>query len=640
MISMKFKQFIKAVAFLVLLPIIILPLDSVFSNLDYRTRQIWEGFYAEPEGSLDAVIIGASNVYPYWNSMTAWEEYGIAVYAVAFPGLSYQTIEGVIDECRKTQPDALYIVSLNTYKSDDLSPWSTHLTLDYMNWGKEKADMVEELSDEMGLDQEERLENYFPFIRFHSHWSELGQEDYVFEPNSYKSASCYLEYKNISKSQTEYYSPADGVGVMTDFQVEALDSLMDHCTDNDIDLMFVSMPQSIGTVTIERINAMAEYVEEKGFNVCNLASSVDEMGMDLRRDWYNRLHVNVHGSIKFTHYLGGCIVDLYGFEDKRDDPDYQSWNDAVELYRAEMGAYCLDFEFKNKKRDYGIAWAYLYEPIQVGDHILFSWKHTNDAQGYAVYRCSYEGEGEDGIWTSWVRIATVPADVYSYEDTSSFTQGCTYYYTVVPFSFDENGEMMYGNFSYAGQAITYMGTPPKVHDITLDENGDAVVSWEPVADAVNYVVCRRRPDEPWHDLAVVDDVSEHIDNTIQPGVPYFYTVCVATVLEDNDVEYGAYDHRGVFFENGVTCPDPYIVRTEEGYLVSWDDSPWFAGFELCYEDEDGDMVTCEISGGNYEYLISYDDTDTGNELYLTGFFEVNGENVYYQSGTIVIPGGE
>ncbi|MBQ4271541.1 MAG: SGNH/GDSL hydrolase family protein, partial [Clostridiales bacterium] len=62
---MKFKQFIKAVVFLVLLPIIILPLDSVFSNLDYRTRQIWEGFYAEPEGSLDAVIIGASNVYPY-----------------------------------------------------------------------------------------------------------------------------------------------------------------------------------------------------------------------------------------------------------------------------------------------------------------------------------------------------------------------------------------------------------------------------------------------------------------------------------------------------------------------------------------------------------------------------------------------
>ena len=636
---MKIKQFIKAVIFLVLLPIIIYPFNSVFSNLDYRTRQIWEGFYAEPEGSLDAVIIGASNVYPYWNAMTAWEEYGIAVYAVAFPGLSYQTIEGVIDECRKTQPDALYIVSLNTYKSDDLSEWSTHLTLDYMNWGKEKADMVAELSDEMGLDQEQRLENYFPLIRYHSNWSQLGEQDYIFESNGYKSASCYLDYKNISRSQTEYYSPANEVGVMTDYQVEALDSLMDHCAENGVNLMFVSMPQSIGTVTIERINAMAEYVAGKGYNVVNLASAVDEMGMDLRRDWYNRLHVNIHGSIKFTHYLGGCLVDLYGFEDKRNDPSYQSWNEAVELYRAEMGAFCLDIEFRNKKRDYSIAWAYLYDPIQKGDHILFSWKHTNDAQGYAVYRCSYRGDEEGGTWYSWERIATLPQGTYSYEDCSSFVPGDVYYYTVVPFSFNEDGEMMYGNFSYGGLSITYKGTPPEVNDIVPDGNGNVVISWDKVPEAQNYVVCRRRPDEVWHDLALVDDVSEYVDNTVQPGVPYFYTVGVATVLEDNDIEYGAYDQRGVFFENGAVCPDPYVVRTEEGYLVSWEETPWFSGFEISYEDEDGDVVTREVGSGVYEYLISYDDTNSGNELCLTAFFDVYGENVYYRSDTITVPGG-
>ncbi len=642
---MKFKQFIKAVVFLVLLPVIILPLDPVFSNLDYRTRQIWEGFYEEPEGSLDAVFIGASNVYSYWNSMTAWEEYGITVYAMSFPQLSYKTIEEIIDECRKTQPDALYIVSLNTYKAEYDVPWNTHLALDYMNWDEEKMSLVNDISEDMGLSFEERLEFYFPLIRFHSNWSALGEQDYVFEPNGFKSASNYWDYNYNVTSITGYYTQTNYIGKMEEYQTKALDGLMDHCSEEDVDLLFVSMPQAISTTSVEQMNAMSEYVESKGFDSINLNSYVDEMGLELRRDWYNRKHCNIHGSIKFTHYLGAYLVEEYGFSNKKDDPAYESWNEASQLYYEAVAGACLDFEYKNKKRNYEIAWTYLYEPVQYGNHIIVSWKFTHIAQGYAIYRCSCGPESDEATWGPWERVATVPADTFSYEDTSLFQAGYRYCYTVVPFSFDENGEMMYGNFSYNGIIINYQGEAPIVRDVSYDENEDAVITWQPVQDAEQYVIYRRRPDEPWNELDMISAVSEdgfvteYTDESFLPGVPYFYTVGTAAILEDEDIEYGSYDSRGIFFENGVTCPDPTIVRTGDGYLVSWDEAPWFTGFEISFEDEDDELVTYTVEGWDNEYLISYDDTDGGNELYLSGYFEVDGEEVHYQSRTVTVPGG-
>ena len=643
---MNLKQFIKAVIFLVLLPIIIYPLNTVFSNLDFRTRQIWEGFYEEPEGSLDAVFIGASNVYSYWNSMTAWEEYGITVYAMSFPQLSYKTIEGIIDECRKTQPDALYIVSLNTYKAEYDVPWNTHLALDYMNWDEEKVSLVNDISEDMGFDPEERLEFYFPLIRFHSNWSDLGEQDYVFESNGFKSASCYWDYKFNVTSITGYYTRTNYIGKMEDYQTKALDDLMDHCSDEDVELLFVSMPQAISTASVEQMNAMSDYVESKGFDSINLNSCVDEMGLELRRDWYNKKHCNIHGSIKFTHYLGGYLVETYGFLNKKDDPAFASWNEASDLYYEEVAGACLDFEYKNKKRNYQIAWVYLYDPVQSGDHIIVSWKYTHMAQGYAIYRCSRSPDSEEGMWGPWERIASVPADTFSYEDKSQFEAGYKYCYTVVPFSFDENGEMMYGNFSYNGIIIDYQGEAPIVRDVSYDDNEDAVITWQPVPGADYYVIYRRRPDEPWNELDMISAVpdtgrvTEYIDESSQQGVPYFYTVGTAEILDEEDIEYGPYDSRGVFFENGVTCPVPSIVMTEEGYLVSWDEAPWFAGFEISFEDEDDDVITQPVEGWDNEYLISYDDTDGGNELYLSGFFEVNGETVYYQSQTVTVPRGD
>ena len=38
--------------------------------------------------------------------------------------------------------------------------------------------------------------------------------------------------------------------------------------------------------------------------------------------------MNVYGAEKFSQFLGSYLLDNYGFDDKRGNEDYDSWDEA------------------------------------------------------------------------------------------------------------------------------------------------------------------------------------------------------------------------------------------------------------------------------------------------------------------------
>ena len=108
------KYFVRITAFVVVFAVMFSWVSGILTNPgDTRNYQWVHGFYEEPEDSLDAVYIGSSNCYSFWNSITAWENYGITVWPYASQGMMFETTEYVIREARKTQPNALFIVNIN-----------------------------------------------------------------------------------------------------------------------------------------------------------------------------------------------------------------------------------------------------------------------------------------------------------------------------------------------------------------------------------------------------------------------------------------------------------------------------------------------------------------------------------------------
>lgn len=76
------KQALKAVLFILIFLFMLQTVTYMIrTNGDVKERFL--GFYAEPDNTLDVVMIGSSPIHPYYIAPKIWGEYGIACYPVS-----------------------------------------------------------------------------------------------------------------------------------------------------------------------------------------------------------------------------------------------------------------------------------------------------------------------------------------------------------------------------------------------------------------------------------------------------------------------------------------------------------------------------------------------------------------------------
>lgn len=436
---------IKATAFSLIFILLFLIVSHVLtvssSDLEYHRMT---GIYNEPESSLDAVYIGSSNCYAFWNQLLAWEEYGIAVYPYTCSSMPLMVTEYMIREARKTQPDALYIVNINTLEDSELNDVVMHRLLDYMPLSSNKLELTRYMSDTLGYSFTERLEFYFPILRYHSRWNELTAYNFTDDYDSLKSSSQYPAYLISSTDISDVYQISKEEGEISDALSDSLDRLLNYCTEEKVKVLFVAVPRAEEKAeTVQKINTVKNIISEKGFDVLDLMDKTDQIGLDLKTDYYNRSHTNIHGSIKYTHYLSKYLVEKYGFEDKRSNVDYVSWNEALDKYMDVVDSYILNFETDPQHHDSRLS-APGSLTADAGDSVItVEWERVKGAEGYAVYK-KIEKNG------AWKQVTVT--DELVFKDTV-VSEDKTYYYTVAPY-YVENGQRYYGDYLYNGVSTT------------------------------------------------------------------------------------------------------------------------------------------------------------------------------------------
>ena len=110
--------FLKVGLFLFLFCVIFAEFQGVLTNPEenqgYADYQRIRGFYEEPDDSLDAVFIGASNVFTSWDAPIAYKKYGIRVFPFAYADQSIDSVKAIIASIREKQSDALFILCVNS----------------------------------------------------------------------------------------------------------------------------------------------------------------------------------------------------------------------------------------------------------------------------------------------------------------------------------------------------------------------------------------------------------------------------------------------------------------------------------------------------------------------------------------------
>jgi hypothetical protein len=439
------KTILRFVAFLVVLALVIIAIPGQIFGVEGAANYIRaKSYFKERKGALDAVFIGASNVHQFWQPAIAWQHRGIAVTNFSFNSLPIMCFPYLIREARKTQPNALYIINLSTFKrkqaADTIEHY--HTVVDYLPMTLDKIRFIQDISKASGFSFAQQLELVFPFIRFHSRWNKLQSWNYGTKNNVYKSSvtnrSFASKVAKIKGELTLYDSRVepeeDTMQVFTD--------LLDYLDREHVNVLFVKVPQMINEKYQGHLNVMTDILESRGYPCLDLMKEYEAYGLNLHRDFYDPNHTNIRGSYKLTEYMADYLAEHYHFADKRGQADYADWDRAGESYDRKVDSWILPFEREKN------LWQDLPAPKRMEakakkSGIRLAWTASKDADGYVIYRkTSDENDGK------WQLLATVGADTRSYMD-EALKANTRYTYCVVPFA-DKDGQKAYGNYKIKG----------------------------------------------------------------------------------------------------------------------------------------------------------------------------------------------
>ncbi len=323
------KRAVGVVLFLLILALLVSALTQILR--DKNEANIVYPFYDEPKDSLDVVFVGSSFTMCGMYPMELYDQFGIASYnyassALVFPQAYYQTVEAL----KYQSPKVLVIDASGAVYADDKvgSKEYVHVQLDNMKWSMNKLRAIQDLIE----DPSDRLEYYFPLLKFHTRWKNVTEEDY--KPITGPSKGAFVSDAILADPTVYPTVPAEEKAALSRTAETYLRRILDTCREEGVTVLLVNYPTLSNEDDQRKYNAVADIAGEYGVEYLNLLHGFEELGLDPYTDFRDQYHLNRSGALKVTAALGAYLKERYDLPDRREDPDYAPrWNDALSLYR-------------------------------------------------------------------------------------------------------------------------------------------------------------------------------------------------------------------------------------------------------------------------------------------------------------------
>ncbi len=265
------------------------------------------GILGEEENTVDVVFIGDSEAWAAISPLNIYEEHGFTSYNCATPGQQLFYTESILENLLERQKPSVVFLEAEVFFTD-----------------QQAADLAEEY-----------LGRVFPLFEYHNRWKSLKARDFTGE--------VYYSYKDPNKG-FNCFTGADPVPEVTDYmeQTDAVEhipmlnrfvikQIQNTCEKNGIKLVFVRVP-NITDWSYAKHNAVEQYAAKEQLPFIDLNLELDSI--DWKTDTRDQgAHLNYSGAKKVTEYLGNYIEQNGELKDHRDDPDYQSWDEALNTFK-------------------------------------------------------------------------------------------------------------------------------------------------------------------------------------------------------------------------------------------------------------------------------------------------------------------
>lgn len=359
----KWKYIVKAIVFVLLFAISYLYVSEVFSLHASSSRDIVENFYDQEEDTIDVVFLGTCHAYSSYMPLKLWDDTGITSHIFASPAQNIITSYYYYEEAMRTQNPEVIILdvySLNRMQSYIEEEEFANLSMNAIQNLPLSFEKVKYAFDYEA--EENKMNLLFGLYAYHQRWDyendiPISKERDV-KYNNTKITKGFERYWNVAPLDNplnEIYTVQTDVVTSIDSESEMyLRKILDDAKDKDVHVILTAAPYYVKDIEMERYNYVHQIAQEYdvpflNFNDENL---INEVGL-INNDMVDYYHVDYSGALKITSYLSEFLNETYDISDKREDPDYQFWNDDLETY----------FEFKGIEEWNQIV-NHIYEPYE------------------------------------------------------------------------------------------------------------------------------------------------------------------------------------------------------------------------------------------------------------------------------------
>lgn len=331
------RQLINSVIFICIFLTILAHLTYVIRT-NGEVKDIFTGFYAEKNHTLDTVIIGSSPVFPFYSAPKLWGEYGITCYPISSHVQRPSAALPLLKEVYKTQSPRVVVFEMRMYtmedgRMEDNMAYARGVT-DNMKYSLNRIYAINRLVST----PEDRYTYYFDIFKYHSNWKTMVLPEQL---------AC-LTYEK--KHPLKGFVIKDEVGpleqeripVCTDLtdtlaipaeQEERLYELLDYLKEQGQQALFIVSPYREEAQEQMMFNYMGRIIASYGYEFVNMNQYYEEIGIDFTTDYYDYGgHVNMLGAEKCTAFLAQ-LLKKYEFPDKRGQEGYETWDEAYGYYQ-------------------------------------------------------------------------------------------------------------------------------------------------------------------------------------------------------------------------------------------------------------------------------------------------------------------
>ncbi len=329
------KQAFQSLLFCVLFVCILIPLTYTLRS-GGTVKNIFRGFYSEPQNTIDVVMIGSSPVYPCLIGPKMWGENGFTAYPLASNVQRPKAAVHLVQEALRTQSPELFIFEMRMFTYTDEHMMEnmafTRGITDNMQYSLNRIRTINDLVP----DVTERYTYYFDIIKYHNNWKNLAfPEEYT--GFFYKRASSLkgydLDEHVVSGKAADVSDIKDQLPIPKEQEI-ILNELLEYLSQNNLQALFLVTPTSSTYDEQRMYNYMQEIVESQGYHFLNLNNFRDEMGIDFTTDFYDGGgHTNALGAEKCTSFIEEYLIETYDLPDKRGQNGYASWDRAYEEWK-------------------------------------------------------------------------------------------------------------------------------------------------------------------------------------------------------------------------------------------------------------------------------------------------------------------